>query len=161
MDVADRAARPEWRERLWDLIRITPWLDWQLLTKRPPNLRRMLPADWGGGYPNVWVGTTVEDRAHGLRRAALLREIPARVRFWSAEPLLEDLGGVDLKGCDWVVAGGESGPHHRVMDLQWVLNLQGRCREQGVAFFYKQRGGLHGGDCLLFGKEVKEWPDVG
>ena len=135
-------------------------LRWQLLTKRASNIERYLPGDWGDGYPNTWLGVTVENRRHGLRRLEVLREIPARIRFLSVEPLLEGLGDLDLSGIHWVIVGGESGPHARPMDQSWVERIQDQCKEQGTPFFFKQWGGKRNkGGCLLNGCEVKEWPE--
>jgi protein gp37 len=158
-DWADNNAPDGQRERLISTIAQTPMLDWQLLTKRAPNIRRFLPADWGSGYANVWLGVTVENRFHGLPRIDVLREIPATVRFLSVEPLLEDLGNVNLTGIDWVIVGGESGASARPMELAWVNNIRRQCEEQNVSFFFKQHGGRRGhGGCLLDGVEVKHWP---
>ena len=115
-DWADNNAPSELRARLFDVIRATPNLDWQLLTKRAPNIKRLLPADWGDGWDNVWLGVTVEDCKHGLPRIEHLRQVPAKLRFLSIEPLLEDLGSINLSGIDWVIVGGESGPGCRAMD---------------------------------------------
>ena len=82
---------PDWRADLWALIRATPWLDWQLLTKRPQNIERFLPRDWGDGYPNVWLGVTVENQAEANRRIPVLLSTPAHLRFLSCEPLLGPL----------------------------------------------------------------------
>lgn len=87
-DVFDNQVPPEWRADLWQLIRDTPHLDWQLLTKRPQNIRKMLPDDWGDGYANVWLGTTTENQPEADRRIIHLISIPARVRFLSCEPLI-------------------------------------------------------------------------
>lgn len=92
-DVFDNQVPPEWRADLWALIRATPDLDWQLLSKRPQNIPDMLPPDWGDGWPNVWLGTTVEDQERADRNIPHLLAIPARVRFLSVEPLL---GPVDM-----------------------------------------------------------------
>ncbi|KIL37951.1 hypothetical protein SD70_29625 [Gordoniibacillus kamchatkensis] len=92
-DVFDNSVPEKWRDDLWQLIRDTPNLDWLLLTKRPQNIAKMLPADWGAGYPNVWLGTTVENQAEADRRIPLLLQTPAAVRFLSCEPLL---GAVNL-----------------------------------------------------------------
>ncbi len=127
-DVFDRNAPAGQRERLWSLIRETPNLDWQLLTKRAPNIERFLPEDWGTGYPNVWLGVTVENRHHGLARMERLKRLPAAVRFISVEPLLEDLGAFDLSGIDWVIVGGESGPLARPMDPAWVTDIHRQCK---------------------------------
>ncbi|MFV1626816.1 phage Gp37/Gp68 family protein [Phaeobacter sp. JH20_02] len=89
-DVFDnhRSIKPEWRQELWELIRITPNIDWLLLTKRPQNIKKMLPAGWGDGWPNVWLGTTVENQVEAERRIPALLNIPAKVRFLSCEPML-------------------------------------------------------------------------
>lgn len=99
-DVFDNQAKPEWRADLFALIRATPHLDWLLLTKRPQNIAKMLPPDWGEGYPNVWLGTTVENQQEADRRIPHLLAVPARVRFLSCEPLLGpvDLGRVKGEG---------------------------------------------------------------
>lgn len=160
MDVFDKNAPAGAREALWGKIKATSSLDWQLLTKRSGNILRMLPADWGNGYDNVWLGVTVENRRSGLRRLEQLRHIPARVRFLSVEPLLEDLGEIDLTGIHWVIVGGESGPGFRPMDHAWAAKVIQQCREQGVSVFFKQWGGTTGnaGGCIINGIEIKEWP---
>lgn len=93
-----------------------------------------------GPTPNVWLGVSVEDRKHGLPRVDILRTIPAAVRFLSVEPLLEDLGDIDLTGIHWVIIGGESGHKARPHDFEWDRRIVGLCREQGVAVFVKQGG---------------------
>lgn len=158
-DVFDKNAPPGERQRLWALIRQTRNIDWLVLTKRVPNIERFLPTDWGCGYPNVWLGSSVENRKHGLPRISLLRQVPAAVRFLSCEPLLEDLGDLDLCHIHWVIAGGESGPKARPMAPEWVRGIEAQCRLQGVPFFFKQWGGRRGkGGCMLDGSEQKEWP---
>ena len=97
------------REKLWPLIRATPSLDWQLLTKRADRMADRLPADWGGGYPNVWIGVSIENNDY-VDRADRIRDIPAVVRFISYEPALGPLDQLNLSGIDWVIYGGESGP---------------------------------------------------
>ncbi len=92
-DVFDNAVPEDWRRALWYLIKQTPNLDWLLLTKRPQNILKMLPADWGAGYPNVWLGTTVENQEEANRRIPHLLRSPAKIRFLSCEPLL---GPIDL-----------------------------------------------------------------
>lgn len=159
-DWADMNAPDGHRDRLWELIRATHNLDWQLLTKRAPNIAKFLPPDWGDGYANVWLGVTVEDREHGLPRIEHLRNIPARVRFLSIEPLLEDLGEIDLTGINWVIVGGESGHGARFMESLWVERIQWQCQAARVPFFFKQWGGKRGqGSNLLNGHEVKQWPN--
>ncbi len=123
--------------RLWPLIRMTPWLDWQLLTKRSERIADCLPPDWGKGYPNVWLGVSVEneDYAH---RAEDLCAVPAVVRFISYEPALGPLERLNLDGISWVIYGGESGAAHRADDPQWAKRMAERCACAGVALFYKQ-----------------------
>lgn len=136
----DHPTANEVRPLLFELIRATWCLDWQLLTKRPENIERFLPDDWGRGWPNVWLGTSIEDM-RVADRAHVLRSIPAVVRFISYEPALGPLDDLGLTGIDWVIYGGESGPGHRPHDLQWARSMRDRCRDLGVAFFYKQGSG--------------------
>jgi protein gp37 len=127
-------ARPD----LFELWRTTPFLHWQVLTKRPENMRWMLPADWGdNGFPNVWLGTSIENMKVA-ERADDLNEIPAVVRFISYEPALGPLDDLDLRGIHWVIYGGESGPNFRPHDLAWPRAMRAKCAAERVAFFYKQ-----------------------
>jgi len=128
------------REKLWPLIRATPMLHWQLLTKRPERIARELPDDWGNGYHNVWLGTSIENN-DWIGRADYLRHIPAVVRFISYEPALGPLDQIDLGNIDWVIAGGESGPGYRDMEIGWAVEMEQKCRREGVAFFFKQSSG--------------------
>jgi protein gp37 len=142
-DVFDNQAPVEWRTDLFRLIRDTPELDWQLLTKRPQNVCRMLPPDWGEGYPNVWLGTTTEDAEHFRLRWPILSRIPAVVRFVSYEPALGPLGPLDLEISaipDWVISGGESGPRARIMNPAWARQVVAECQGLKVAPFHKQWG---------------------
>jgi protein gp37 len=134
-------AADEWRPEAWEVIRQRDDLIWQVLTKRPENVADRLPEDWGDGWGNVWMGVSIENR-RWVGRADVLRQTPAEVRFISAEPLLGPLDGLDLTGIDWLIAGGESGPGHRRVDADWVRDLRDRCADEGVAFFFKQWGGI-------------------
>lgn len=131
------------RPKLWQMIRDTPWLHWQLLTKRPERIVANLPSDWGAtGWSNVWLGTSVED-LRVAKRADILRTIPAVVRFLSYEPALGPLHTLDLTGIDWVIYGGESGPGFRpegtAQDPKlWARQMYHACEQFGVAFFHKQ-----------------------
>ena len=144
-DVFDNHASilPEWRADLWALISATPNLDWMLLTKRPGNIGNMLPVPFSFDthYPNVWLGCTITSRAEMLRDAPKLKSVDARVRFWSVEPLLGDIGKIpcDLLP-DLVIVGGESGPRARPMHPDWVRSLRDQCKAAGVAFHFKQWG---------------------
>src|SRR5262249_28953735 len=109
----------------------TPRHTYQLLTKRSVRLRRVAESlDWP---TNVWMGVSVEDIAT-VKRIADLQQVPAAVRFLSCEPLLERLGKIDLDGIGWVIAGGESGPRHRPLDLDWVRELRDQCVCAGIPF---------------------------
>jgi protein gp37 len=172
-DVFEDAPGPnEWREDVWAIIRSTPWLDWQLLTKRPERIAECLPDDWGAGWPNVWLGTSVGYR-DTVDRARILGEIPAFCRFISYEPAIgpvipeeirvvidadrpeqngtyyrwaDDYTGPGLPfynvdgelNFHWLIAGGESGPGRRPMELEWALDARDACETEGVAFFFKQ-----------------------
>ena len=133
------------RAKLWPLIRATPQLDWQLLTKRPERIAANLPDDWGNGYRNVWLGTSVESAEYDVRVTALLRS-PAVIHFLSAEPMLAPLtqyvlSCIEGRRLRWVIVGGESGPKHREMPLAGALALIDECREADVAVFVKQDSG--------------------
>jgi len=164
-DVFDKNAPSGQRERLWELIRQTPNLTWQLLTKRAPNIEKYLPDDWGEGYPNVWLGVTVEDRKYGIPRADILSKIPAKLRFLSCEPLLEQVMLPDsiLDSVGWVIVGFESGPGCRFGNGEKHERLiRTQCRRKRVPYFFKQWGGLgkDKGGCLLYGVECKEFPKM-
>ncbi len=129
----------------------------QLLTKRPERVLRL--ADRLHWSENIWLGTSVEsmDVAH---RVDSLREAPAAIRFISAEPLLGPLDGIDLTGIDWVIGGGESGPGFRPPAPEWATGLRDLCVREGVAFFWKQWGGLtpKANGRLLEGQTWDEYP---
>lgn len=162
MDWCDKDAPAGARDALWDLIRETPMLDWQLLTKRATLIEECLPEDWGDGYGNVWLGVTCEDIKYGFRRLEVLKDIPAKVKFISAEPLLEKLNGVEkyLSDFDWLIIGGESGDGFRKMEIDWASHLLDHARNADVPVWFKQHGGngADKGGCFLLGEEIKEWP---
>jgi protein gp37 len=128
---------------LRDVFRVVELADWhvfQVLTKRADRLRELLtgPLAHAAALPNVWWGVSVENRAHGLPRIDHLRQVPARVRWLSVEPLLEDPGEVNLEGIAWLIVGGETGHGARPMAVEWARGLRERARAAGAAFFYKQ-----------------------
>lgn len=140
-DVFDNQVPSAWRDDLWALIFATKELDWLLLTKRPENINKMLPASWGLGWSNVWLGTTAEDQAHYDRRWPILRSVPATVRFISHEPSLGCLWNFHLSAHvapDWIICGGESGANARTMNSDWAHTTLRECRTYGIAFFMKQ-----------------------
>ncbi len=141
-DVFDNQVDPAWRRDLFEVIRDTPSLDWQLLTKRPQNIKKMLPEDWGsGGYHNVWLGFTAEDQVRFDQRKRFLTEVPAAIWFVSYEPAIGPLRiRQDDPSPDWLICGGESGAGARPMESQWARNVIGDCAARGVAVFLKQWG---------------------
>ena len=164
----------EWRDEAWEIIRRTPHLTYQILTKRPERINYFLPHRWGAGWPNVWLGTSVENQKYAEMRIPQLVSVPAVVHFLSCEPLL---GPIDfthalryenpewlkdhgyLRDIEWVIAGGESGPGFRPMDPSWARDIRAQCATVDVPFFYKQGNGIHSEmNTLLDGKEWHEMP---
>jgi protein gp37 len=123
------------------------WHTYQVLTKRAERLKVLLATklNEGGAACHIWWGVSVEDRKYGLPRIDHLREAPAHTRFLSVEPLLEDIGRIDLAGIHWVIVGGESGPGARPMRKEWVESIRDQCADAGVDFFFKQWGGVQKG----------------
>jgi protein gp37 len=126
------------------VMKAASWHTFQVLTKRSDRLRRLLDDKlrFASKLDNVWWGVSVENRKHGLPRIEHLRGIDCAVRFLSIEPLLEDIGEVDLTRIDWVIVGGESGPGARKMESGWVDNIRKQCSQAKVPFFFKQWGGV-------------------
>ncbi len=127
-----------------DVMRRADWHVFQVLTKRSQRMRTMLGSVLRevATLPHIWWGVSVEDRKYGIPRIDHLREAPAAVRFLSIEPLLEDLGEIDLAGISWVIVGGESGPRARPMKREWVTSILDQCEAERVPFFFKQWGGV-------------------
>lgn len=129
----------EYIDQIFESIAKTPQHTYQILTKRADRMaqyfiNRPVP-------DNAWLGVSVEDREYGVPRIALLRQVSAKIRFLSVEPLLEDLGDLDLTDIHWVIVGGESGAKARPMQKEWVEDIRIQCEEANVAFFFKQWGG--------------------
>jgi protein gp37 len=120
------------------------WHTYQVLTKRSARMRDMLKTQlsFTADQPHIWWGVSVENRQHGIPRIAHLQGSPASIRFLSIEPLLENLGVLDLSGIHWVIVGGESGFGARPMKQEWVIAIQEQCRQFGIPFFFKQWGGV-------------------
>lgn len=165
------AEADEWRAEAWEIIRKTPQITYQILTKRPERIREHLPADWGlSGYPNVWLGVSAENQEYADERVHQLLAIPAAIHWVSAEPLL---GPIDFNALtvdyshprhtplhasalhretdgnfyqmnrllDWIVVGGESGPESRPMEAAWAKQIAQDCAESETQLFMKQMGG--------------------
>ena len=125
--------------QVFDVIRQAPQHTFQVLTKRAERMAIFFK-DYAPPK-NAWLGVTVEDQKFGVPRLDWLRLVPAHIRFVSVEPLLEDLGTLNLTGIHWVIVGGESGPKARPMQQEWVLDIKRQCDQQRSAFFFKQWGG--------------------
>ncbi len=153
----------QWRTEAWTIIRDSPNLDWLILTKRPELINERLPSDWGDGYPNVWLGVTCGARS-SLPRVEILRNIPARIRFVSAEPLVE---AIDFRpyldgSIHWIITGCEQAAKdkRRTMDMEWVRDIERQSKETGIAHFFKQRyvGTQISHDGVIDGKVCQKFP---
>lgn len=158
-DLLHEAVPVEFVRRVFQTMASCPQHQFQVLTKRAERLVEIsseLP--WS---PNIWMGVSVENQRHAFR-AELLRQVPAHVRFLSVEPLLGRIEHLPLEGIHWVIVGGESGPSARVMKAEWVEEIYHQCRTAGIAFFFKQWGGVqkHRTGRLLFGRTFDEMPSV-
>lgn len=154
----------EWRTDAWQVIKECNSLDWLVLTKRADLIQERLPDDWGDGYPNVWLGVTAGCES-SLWRVEQLVEVPAAIRFVSAEPLLEEIDlSPYLKSLHWVITGCEQAKKgvRRLMDLDWVRGVDEQCNKAGVPHFFKQYyqedKGVPREDGILDGKLAQEWP---
>ncbi len=147
--------------RVFDTMEQAHWHTFQVLTKRSSLLRNFLRQRYGNerGPTHMWFGVSVEDGSRSSR-IRHLQEAPAGVRFLSIEPLIGPMGTIDLTGIDWVIVGGESGPGARPMPAEWVRSIRDQCKARGVAFFFKQWGGLRpkSGGRELDGREWSDFP---
>ena len=160
----------QWRDAVWKLVRDTPNLEYQILTKRPERIAQCLPEDWwdDGGYQNVWLGTSVETQKYADLRIPLLLGVVAKVHFLSCEPLLGPLSigpyldqseSPGAESVQWVIVGGESGPNFRPMQTECAWEIWNQCNYEGVPFFGKQRSAVKNETPLLInGREWKAFP---
>lgn len=146
-DVFDNEVSDEWRIQLFELIKATPNLDWLLLTKRVGNIQKMIASKFSPMPSNVWMGISVVNQEEANRDIPKLAQVPCRTRFLSMEPLLGPVdlqqvypGKVNIPGVDWVIVGGESGPHARIMREEWAIDLKEQCVAAGIPFLFKQWG---------------------
>jgi protein gp37 len=150
-------------EQVAKVMRMANWHTYQVLTKRADRMRDMLANQlaFAAQDRHIWWGVSVEDKKYGLPRLAALRGTPAAMRFLSIEPLLEDLGDIELSGIDWAIVGGESGAGARPMEKLWVTNLRRQCKAAGVPFFFKQWGGVRKSEAgrTLDGRTYDHMPD--
>jgi protein gp37 len=160
-DLFHEAVPDDYIRSVFDVMGSADWHIFQVLTKRPKRMADMAPSlSWA---KNIWAGTSIELDRYTWRANFYLRRVPAAVRFVSAEPLLGALPSLELDHLHWLITGGESGPHHRPCDPDWVRDLRDRCQGSDVAFFHKQWGGRtpKSGGRLLDGRmwdEIPIWP---
>jgi protein gp37 len=149
-------------EQVVRVMQMADWHTYQVLTKRAERMRNLLKTRlaFAAQLPHIWWGVSVENRKHGVPRIDVLRQTPAAVRFLSVEPLLEDLGEINLEGIGWVIVGGESGLRARPIERSWVVNIRERCRAANVPFFFKQWGGVRKAEAgrALDGQTYDEMP---
>jgi protein gp37 len=155
---------PDWYvEQVTRVMQMANWHTYQVLTKRAGRMKDLLASklSFASKLEHIWWGTSVEDRKYGLPRIDLLRTAPATVRFLSIEPLLEDMGRIDLTGIHWVIVGGESGAGARLMNEEWVRNIREQCQAARVPFFFKQWGGVRKSEAgrVLDGRTYDEVPE--
>lgn len=132
----------EFIEEIWETMISASQHVYQILTKRPDNMKRIVAELDLKPAPHIWLGTSVENENYA-DRVAILRNIPAAIRFVSFEPLLGPVGPVDLDGIHWAIVGGESGPNSRPIEQKWVDEIKAQCRKFDTAFFFKQWGGTN------------------
>lgn len=146
-------------QKVFNVMEAAYWHQFQILTKRAERLMELAPElQWP---ENVWQGVTVEGPKY-IDRIDCLRNVPAKVRFISFEPLLDEIPAVDLSGIHWAIVGGESGPNARPMEQQWVMKIKQECETQGVPFYFKQWGGVnkHKTGRILLGQTWDEQPRI-
>ena len=150
-------------DSVFDTMEAANWHTFQVLTKRSSLLTRYLHNRYGAGKSpsHIWLGVSIEDAKNTIRLKHL-RDSRASVKFVSFEPLLGSVGKIDLKGIDWAIVGGESGPHSRPMEEVWAIEIRDQCRSDKVAFFFKQWGGVRpkSGGRLLQGREWNQYPKI-
>jgi protein gp37 len=150
-------------DSVFDTMEKANWHTYQVLTKRSSLLVRYLCRRYGGlnAPQHIWLGVSIEDERNATRLQHL-KAARASVKFVSFEPLLASVGAIDLKGIDWAIVGGESGPGARHMAEKWALEIRDQCQRDRVAFFFKQWGGLRpkSGGRLLAGREWNEYPPI-
>ncbi len=142
---------------IFEVMNKATWHTFQLLTKRPERLAEITSkVEW---TPNIWMGVTVENTP-SIKRCEMLKQCDAKVKFISAEPLLESIKGINLDGIDWLIVGGESGAGCRPLKKEWVIELRDLAKENDIPFFFKQWGGFHHsqGGSELDGVQYKEYP---
>ncbi|MAT67954.1 MAG: hypothetical protein CMJ58_00340 [Planctomycetaceae bacterium] len=162
-DLFHEGVPDEYVEQVARVMELANWHTYQVLTKRSERLRDLLQTklSFAADLSHIWWGVSVEDKKYGVPRIAHLQQAPAAVRFLSVEPLLEEVGQLDLRNIHWVIVGGESGPGARPMEKAWVLSVKKQCEAAQVPFFFKQWGGVrkHQSGRELEGRTFDDMPE--
>ena len=162
-DLFHEGVSDEYIDKVCRVMLTANWHTYQILTKRADRMAALLQGKLRDAAKagHIWWGVSVENRQHGLPRIDKLRSAKPKVAFLSIEPLLEDLGKFDLRGIHWVIVGGESGPGARPMGAEWVRDIRKQCHKVGVAFFFKQWGGVRKSETgrRLDGRTYDEFPE--
>jgi protein gp37 len=147
--------------KCFQVMKVADWHVYQILTKRPKRMLSFI-RDYGHVPDHIWLGTSVE-MSMFKPRIDVLKQVDCKIKFISFEPLLGPIGIVKLAGISWAIVGGESGPSHRPIMKEWAREIRDQCKEQGVAFFFKQWGGItpKAGGRRLDGREWDEYPAIG
>ncbi len=160
-DLFHKGVPADFVNSVWDIMEQADWHTFQVLTKRSSLMRDFLRRRYGSGSvpSHIWFGASIEDRSR-VSRLHHLQATPPGIRFLSLEPLIASMGRLQLDGISWVIVGGESGPRARPVDLAWIREVRDQCQQQGVAFFFKQWGGIRpkANGRLLDGREWSEFP---
>jgi protein gp37 len=163
-DLFHEGVPDDYIEKVCRVMLAANWHTYQVLTKRADRMEALLRGklNKAAQAQHIWWGVSVENREHGLPRITKLRHAKPAVAFLSIEPLLEDLGSLDLRGINWVIVGGESGPRARPMSAEWVRNIRAACESQNVPFFFKQWGGVRKKETgrILDGRTYDEYPEI-
>jgi protein gp37 len=150
-------------DSVFDTMEAADWHTFQVLTKRSPLMVKYLRVRYGSllAPAHIWMGVSIEDAKNAVRLKHL-HAARASVKFVSFEPLLGPVGPLTLRGIDWAIVGGESGPRARPMAEEWVLEIRDQCRSANVSFFFKQWGGVRpkSGGRLLRGREWNQYPQI-
>lgn len=161
-DLFHEGVSDEYIEKVARVMLAANWHTYQILTKRADRMAALLKGKLrkAADASHIWWGVSVENQKHGLPRIAKLRGACPKVAFLSVEPLIEDLGKIDLRGIHWVIVGGESGAGARPIKSAWVRNVHEQCRQHGIPFFFKQWGGVRKAEAgrMLDGRTYDEFP---
>jgi protein gp37 len=157
-DLFHESMPDDFLKKCFDVMVKTDWHVYQVLTKRPERMLEFT-RQYGNIPEHIWLGTSVELDLY-KKRIETLRKVKCKIKFVSFEPLLGPLGKLNLSGISWAIVGGESGPRHRDVEAEWIRQIRKQCREQKVAFFFKQWGGrtAKSGGRELDGKEWNQYP---